>query len=80
PLTWTNFLKRLNAAAASAGLPPTQGHSLRIGSVLEYLLRGLSFETVKALGRWTGDSFKRYLRRHAAILAPYIQNTPLHEP
>jgi hypothetical protein len=80
PLTRSNFLKRINTAAAAAGLQPIQGHSLRIGSVLEYLLRGLSFETVKMFGRWTGDLFKVYLRRHATIVAPYIQNTPLHEP
>ncbi|KAF8962369.1 hypothetical protein BDZ97DRAFT_1662973, partial [Flammula alnicola] len=70
PLMQTNFLKRLNTAAVAAGLPHIQGHSLRIGSVLEYLLRGLFFEMIKVHSCWSGDSYKKYLRQHATILAP----------
>ncbi|KAL1939608.1 hypothetical protein VTO73DRAFT_9641 [Trametes versicolor] len=50
------------------------GHSFRICGTLEYLLRGLSFETVKAIGRWKSDAFTLYLRKHAQILAPYLQD------
>jgi hypothetical protein len=52
-----NFLKRINAAMNSANLPKMQGHSIRIGAVLEYLLRGLSFDIVKTKGRWASDAF-----------------------
>ncbi|KAF5384239.1 hypothetical protein D9615_003418 [Tricholomella constricta] len=73
PLTKTAFVKRLAALARSAGLDPLQGHGIRIGATLEYLLRGVSFEVMKVMGRWQSDAFTLYLRKHALILAPYIQ-------
>ncbi len=80
PLTRHNFLKRINAVMAEAeGWLQMQGHSIRIGSVLEYLLRGLAFEVVKVIGRWSSDAFLLYLREHGDILAPYIQSSPALE-
>lgn len=80
PLTKTKFLERVAAAARAAGLDPLQGHGIRIGSTLEYLLRGMPFDVMKAKGRWASDSFLLYLRKHAVIIAPYIQASPtLHE-
>ncbi|KAL1739714.1 hypothetical protein HDZ31DRAFT_68656 [Schizophyllum fasciatum] len=76
PLTKHTFLKRVAAALRREGMNPLQGHGLRIGSVLEYLLRGLPFEVVKQIGRWASDSFQKYLRKHAQILAPYMQAKP----
>lgn len=73
PLTKPAFIKRLTSAAKAAGLEPLQGHGIRIGSTLEYLLRGLPFEVVKVLGRWKSDAFLVYLRKHAEIMAPYMQ-------
>lgn len=75
------FLDRINKAANAAQLTePIKGHSIRIGSVLEYLLRGVSFEVVKAKGRWASDAFTVYLRDHAQIMAPYMQANPaIHE-
>ncbi|KIJ22825.1 hypothetical protein M422DRAFT_39911 [Sphaerobolus stellatus SS14] len=58
--------------ATRAGLPKLHFHGLRIGSVLEYLLRGTPFEAVKTMGRWSSDSFTLYLRKHTVVLAPYI--------
>lgn len=79
-LTKAKFLERVNKAARAAGLEPLQGHGIRIGSTLEYLLRGVPFDVMKAKGRWAGDSFLQYLRKHAVIIAPYIQATPsIHE-
>lgn len=77
PLTKSEFMKCINATAADLGMEHLQGHGLRIGATLEYLLRGLSFETVKAIGRWSSDAFVLYLRKHAVILAPYLQGTPI---
>ena len=34
---------------------------LRTGSTLEYLLRGMTFDAMKAKGRWMGDSFLQLL-------------------
>ncbi|KLO03742.1 DNA breaking-rejoining enzyme, partial [Schizopora paradoxa] len=77
PLSRSDFLNRLQTAVDDAHLDPLQGHGIRIGSALEYLLRGLSFETVKQLGRWRSEAFTDYLRKHAKILAPYLQAVPL---
>lgn len=77
PLSRMDFLRRLEKAAADAHLDPLQGHGIRIGATLEYLLRGLSFETVKQLGRWRSDAFSGYLRKHAKILAPFLQAVPV---
>ncbi|KAL7277684.1 hypothetical protein ACG7TL_008616 [Trametes sanguinea] len=74
PLTRRAFLARVKVAALGIGLPNVSGHSLRIGGTLEYLLKGLSFETVKAIGRWKSEAFTLYLRKHAQVLAPYLQD------
>jgi hypothetical protein len=80
PLTKTIFLNCLKKALRDAGRPIKQGHSIRIGATLEYLLRGIPFEAMKGIGRWSSDSFSRYLRKHAQILAPYVQAHPeLHQ-
>ncbi|KIJ99708.1 hypothetical protein K443DRAFT_101747 [Laccaria amethystina LaAM-08-1] len=80
PLTKTEFIRTVAAAARSAGLDPRQGHGIRIGSTLEYLLRGTPFEVMKVKGRWASDAFLVYLTKHAQILAPYMQAVPeVHE-
>ena len=78
-LTKSKFLERVGEAARAAGLEPLQGHGIRIGSTLEYLLRGVPFDVMKAKGHWAGDSFQLYLRKHAVVIAPYIQAAPIHE-
>jgi hypothetical protein len=79
PLTKHTFLGRLNAIASSLGLDPLKGHGVRIGGTLEYLLRGVPFDVVKSMGRWTSDAFTLYLRKHAVIMAPYLQASPILE-
>ena len=76
PLTKPAFIKALTGAAKSVGLDPRQGHGIRIGSTLEYLLRGVPFEVMKAKGRWASDAFQIYLTKHTQILAPYMQAVP----
>jgi hypothetical protein len=76
PLTKPAFIKRLASAAREAGLEPLQGHGIRIGSTLFYLLLGLPIEAMKVMGRWSSDAFLRYLRKHAQILTPLIQANP----
>lgn len=80
PLTRKVFVDRIREAAKEAGLPLLQGHGIRIGGTLEHLLRGLPFEVVKVIGRWSSDAFAIYLRKHAVIVAPYIQDHPVLEP
>lgn len=78
PLSHKKCIERLNALASRAGIKEKiHGHSIRIGGTLEYLLRNIPFEVVKTMGRWSSDTFQRYLRKHGQILAKYIQNTPV---
>ena len=77
PLTKTAFIKRLATAAQQAGLEPLQGHGIRIGATLFYLLLGLPIEAMKVMGRWSSDAFLAYLRKHAQILTPLIQANPV---
>lgn len=65
PLTKYAFIKRLVSAARLAGLEPLQGHGIRIGATLFYLLSGMPIEVMKVMGRWSSDAFLRYLRKHA---------------
>ncbi|KAF5373365.1 hypothetical protein D9757_009741 [Collybiopsis confluens] len=73
PLTKHAFIQRIHKAAKNKGLPALQGHGIRIGATLEYLLRGVPFDVVRAMGRWQSDAFLLYLRKHAVIMAPYMQ-------
>ena len=76
PMTRTIFLNRINKILKDKGLPKLLGHGIRVGSTLEYLLRGIPFDVVKAKGRWQSEAFKGYLRKHAQIMAPYMQKDP----
>ena len=79
PLTKYAFVRWVADTARAAGLDSLQGHEIWIGTTLFYLLRGTPFEAVKVMGRWSSDAFLRYLRKHAQILAPYIQaNLDIH--
>ncbi|KAJ7648789.1 hypothetical protein DFH06DRAFT_1423530, partial [Mycena polygramma] len=76
PLTKSAFRKRIADAFKSADIPFIHVHGIRIGSTLEYLLRGIPMDVMKAKGRWASDAFTIYLRRHAQIMAPYMQAEP----
>ncbi|KAJ6496853.1 hypothetical protein DFH09DRAFT_1252260 [Mycena vulgaris] len=76
PLTKSAFKRRLTEAFKAAGIPFIHVHGIRIGSTLEYLLRGIPLDVMKAKGRWASDAFSIYLRRHAQIMAPYMQAEP----
>ncbi|OCH88221.1 hypothetical protein OBBRIDRAFT_813754 [Obba rivulosa] len=76
PLTKHAFITRLAMAARAAKLDPLQGHGVRIGGTLEYLLRGKPFDVVRTIGRWQSNAFLLYLRKHAQIMAPYMQAEP----
>ncbi len=80
PLTKPIFLARLKKALKDAGHPMKHGHSIHIGTTLKYLLRGIPFNAMKSIGRWSSNSFSKYLRKHVQILAPYVQANPdLHQ-
>ena len=80
PLTKTEFIWTVAAAARAAGLEPRQGHGICIGLTLEYLLRGTPFKVMKVKGGWASDAFLVYLKKHTQILTPYMQAVPeVHE-
>jgi len=80
PLSRHTFLKCLTIVAQAAQLTPLQGHSICIGSTLEYLLRGLSLKTMKAKGQWASNAFTMYLHRHVQVMALHMQVHPeLHQ-
>ncbi|KAF8136204.1 hypothetical protein EV363DRAFT_1158263, partial [Boletus edulis] len=72
PLTKMEVTNRIKDITSQFNLPDLKGHSLRIGGTLHYLLQGTPFNVIKTMGRWSGESFTLYLRRHALILAPYL--------
>ncbi|KAJ6519000.1 hypothetical protein C8R45DRAFT_1204272, partial [Mycena sanguinolenta] len=76
PLTKPAFKKRLAQAFKDADVEFIHVHGIRIGSTLEYLLRGIPLDVMKTKGRWASDAFTVYLRRHAQIMAPYMQAEP----
>ncbi|KAJ7434035.1 hypothetical protein B0H11DRAFT_1758079 [Mycena galericulata] len=79
-LTKAKFLSIIGNTLKLAGLEPLQGHGIRVGATLEYLLRGVPFDVMKVMGRWASSAFEIYLRKHAQILAPYMQAVPaVHE-
>ena len=80
PFTQTKFLKVLDFAIATAGLPPLKGHDIHISATREYLLWKIPFNVVKVKGCWVGDSFPIYLCKHAQILAPYIHASQSQSP
>ncbi|KAF8418378.1 hypothetical protein L210DRAFT_3427164, partial [Boletus edulis BED1] len=72
PLMKTEVTNQIKDITSQFNLPDLKGHSLRIGGTLHYLLQGTPFDVVKTMGRWSGESFTLYLRRHVLILAPYL--------
>ncbi|KAG6328850.1 hypothetical protein ID866_10239 [Astraeus odoratus] len=76
PLLKATFLWQLKVAAKEAGHITVQGHGIRIGATLKYLLRGVPFNVMKVKGHWASDAFQTYLCKHNQILALYIQAMP----
>ena len=77
PLSKKEVIKRIESIKkAHPDMPDLKGHSLRIGGTLHYLLKGVPFDVVKTIGRWSSESFTIYLRHHALVLAPFLQQHP----
>lgn len=73
-LSRPKFLERCNTIWSAAGYPRNTGHSFRIGGTTELLLAGVPPDVVKALGRWSSDSFHRYWRALDELAPTYIKN------
>lgn len=76
PLTKHSLRTEITRALQQTGQEQLKGHSFRIGGTLEYLLRNVPIDVVKIKGRWASDAFRVYLREHAQVLAPFVQDNP----
>jgi hypothetical protein len=73
-LTKTLFLHRCNAIWHLLGYPHTTGHSFRIGGTTELLIAGTPPDVVKAMGRWSSESFLRYWRSLDDLAPRHVRN------
>lgn len=80
----------------SAGSPPTRkwfmtrfhlyfdacygGHSLRAGGATLLAHKGISFDLIQALGRWSSEAFRIYIRQHPSILLQHLHPSPSSPP
>ena len=64
PLSRYEFNKVLRNCIGKLGLPIQcyTSHSFRIGGATAAAMRGYSNEQIKIMGRWSSDSFRRYIR------------------
>jgi hypothetical protein len=70
PLTKAIFLARLKKALNDAKRPIKHGHNIRISATLEYLLRGVPFEAMKGIGRWSSDEIPAQAHADPSPLRP----------
>ncbi|THH06666.1 hypothetical protein EW146_g9541 [Bondarzewia mesenterica] len=79
----------------SAGTPPTRawflrhlraifptdiaGHSLRSGDATHFAAAGWPDERIQALGRWTSQAFKTYIRKNPVILQALVHGRTIAE-
>jgi hypothetical protein len=73
-LTKRQFIIRCNNVWSKLGYPHTTGHCFRIGGTTELLLSGVPPDVVKAMGRWSSDSFLRYWRSLEDLAPRYAKN------
>ena len=64
PLTKQRLITMLRSTLETAGIEASRysGHSFRIGAATSAAACGLADSTIQTLGRWSSDSFKRYIR------------------
>ncbi|KAE8181039.1 hypothetical protein CF328_g8969, partial [Tilletia controversa] len=72
PLTRQEFLTTIADIAHRVGAVEIHGHSMRIGGCTTLLKKGMPPDRVMVHGRWDSNTWKRYVREHAEVLAPYL--------
>ena len=55
------------------------GHSLRSGGATSLAQAGVPAQTIQAIGRWTSDSFKIYIRKNPVLLHALLTSRPAHQ-
>ena len=76
PLTRPYFLSLLRESLAKLGVSPLSyaGHSFRIGAATTAAASGLQDWLIRALGRWTSDCYKIYIRTPLPTLQTAAQS------
>jgi hypothetical protein len=64
PVSRNYFTEQLRLSLIWCGLDSTRnkGHSFRIGAATTAFSNGISEQKIKAMGRWSSDAFKKYIR------------------
>ncbi|KLO16817.1 hypothetical protein SCHPADRAFT_847516 [Schizopora paradoxa] len=73
-LTSNMFLARCNQVWAASNIPRITGHSFRIGGTTELLTSGVEPDVVRAMGRWSSDSFLKYWRSLEHLIPKHVRN------
>ena len=64
PISRTYFTQQLNISLIGCGLDTKlyKGHSFRIGAATTTAIDGVSEQKIRAMGRWSSNAFKIYIR------------------
>ena len=64
PLTRQKLVDLIKRAIQQAGIDPSNytGHSFRIGAATTAAANGIGDATIQTLGRWSSNSYTRYIR------------------
>ena len=73
PPTYSWFVHRLQSVLGSN----FAGHSLRSGGATDLALSGVSDDAIQAMGRWSSDTWRIYIREHPVLLHALIHG---HSP
>jgi site-specific recombinase XerD len=75
PLTQQSLISSVRTTLRKAGCSHYSGHSFRIGAATTASAKGIDIPetTIQALGRWSSDSYKRYIRLPRKELANISQ-------
>ena len=76
-LTRQKLVKMVQSTLQLAGIDPSgySGHSFRIGAATTAAAKGIDADTIRTLGRWSSDTYQRYIqipRQELAIISQQI--------
>ena len=56
------------------------GHSLRSGGATSLAEAGADLATIQAIGRWSSDAFRIYIRKNPVLIHAVLFGRPAHQP